>query len=642
MSGLTKLRLTALDGLRGLAIVFVVLNHMDSGYIINAFPILLRPFIAFLFSSGTIAVTFFYILSGFLMAYLYKNPQPHDFIQKRYARIFPPFIVMAISMTFFRLYPDTPLIARIVVILALAGLMRFLWMQIVEKYKIGPKLITAFMFLQTLVLVWYGFIIMRHPPIWFAAMPQWIREMSIALVNMTLTLPAGDYIPLLDGVYWSLNGEVLFYILYPYLIAPTARAMERFHSVYRQVLILFLIPFFWGLHLLFVGFRGLSMLYIGYFFYFCIGIVIAYSPSIHKPLQLPKIISILLPVCAALTVFIGHELLFASKATLNVFISLLLAFPFGAIVYLTIRTPVLHDNFNKKILLYLGSVSYPLYIIHTAIIDGLHLHLKPINSISNVIFIGLAGTLALSVSHLFHHIVEKLYFQFKPKHTNEGYVSDLHFRISVIILSISIIGIVFTKYMTGYNFFSRVYNHTHEQIKYVNQSSPYVELTDEPVEFEFTSPDNNLGIITLKIEHTGTIVCTLPNPHDKQMLQIMIKEKNEKDWYATQITNTAEIGKSESFPFGFPTIQQSKNKVYVVRMNIINHHSRVLLHTKGSLLKSVHQLNKKHTITHPQVLLGLVKSKLLSVLTNPEAQKIVFLLSPFMSILIVISFFKKK
>ena len=160
-----KRRLDVLDGLRGFAIILVFLNHIDSHFIAEAMPSFFRPFIYFLFTSGNLGVTFFFILSGFLMGYLYKNPQPREFIERRYARIFPPFLVMVICMWIFRLYPSIPLITRITLILSVAIFARTVWIYIVERFHKGSALIRIFFLLQIGVTFWYGFIVMRHPPV---------------------------------------------------------------------------------------------------------------------------------------------------------------------------------------------------------------------------------------------------------------------------------------------------------------------------------------------------------------------------------------------------------------------------------------------------------------------------------------------
>ena len=174
-----KRRLDVLDGLRGFAIILVFLNHIDSFYIAQAVPSFFKPFIQFLFTSGNLGVTFFFILSGFLMGYLYTNPSPGEFIERRYARIFPPFLVMVFCMWIFRLYPNTSLLARIALMLSAAFLVRTIWIFFVERFHKGSMLIKIFFLLQIVVALWYGFVIMRRPPIWFDSLPFFLKEGSI-------------------------------------------------------------------------------------------------------------------------------------------------------------------------------------------------------------------------------------------------------------------------------------------------------------------------------------------------------------------------------------------------------------------------------------------------------------------------------
>src|SRR5579872_2659339 len=80
----TSARFHALDGIRGLAILLVVLNHVNSGYISSVMPSWLDQII---FDSGVTGVSLLFVLSGFLMTYIYPNPQSGlHFLQKRYTR----------------------------------------------------------------------------------------------------------------------------------------------------------------------------------------------------------------------------------------------------------------------------------------------------------------------------------------------------------------------------------------------------------------------------------------------------------------------------------------------------------------------------------------------------------------------------
>src|ERR1700722_9119672 len=95
-------RLHALDGLRGVAIIMVFLSH------INATLINRSNFIeSYIFNSGVLGVTFLFILSGFLMAYLYPQPKSKlEFLQKRYTRIFPLFLTLSSVLFLLRYTPN--------------------------------------------------------------------------------------------------------------------------------------------------------------------------------------------------------------------------------------------------------------------------------------------------------------------------------------------------------------------------------------------------------------------------------------------------------------------------------------------------------------------------------------------------------
>src|SRR5579872_4896216 len=91
-----KLRLSALDGLLGFAIILVFLNHINTSFIQGLLP---QWLFGWIWSNGVTGVTFLFILSGFLMSTIYPHPKSAaSFLQKRYTRIFPLFLTMCVVM----------------------------------------------------------------------------------------------------------------------------------------------------------------------------------------------------------------------------------------------------------------------------------------------------------------------------------------------------------------------------------------------------------------------------------------------------------------------------------------------------------------------------------------------------------------
>ncbi|MEK9178868.1 MAG: acyltransferase family protein, partial [Patescibacteria group bacterium] len=269
----TQDRLNALDGLRGVAILLVLFTHIDFYYILSALPAVIRPLGDVLIGSGRTGVSLFFLLSGFLMATYYPFIENKAaFLQKRYTRIFPLFISLVITRTILRAYPSIPLVMSIAALLVPAVIIHFLWVYVIRRInssKLSRTIFYSFVTLQISIGLLYAFWIMRNPPIYFnQLLPTSARESIIALVNTTLTLPFGKYIPQLDGVYWSLIAEVLFYILYPVLFVPIVKISQGKSIIFKSLLVLSVIPLLLGLTDLSYRILGYAILDIPYFFFF--------------------------------------------------------------------------------------------------------------------------------------------------------------------------------------------------------------------------------------------------------------------------------------------------------------------------------------------------------------------------------------
>jgi peptidoglycan/LPS O-acetylase OafA/YrhL len=627
----SSLRLDVLDGLRGFAIILVFLNHIDSHFIAESVPSFFRPVIQFLFTSGNLGVTFFFILSGFLMGYLYKNPQPKEFIERRYARIFPPFLAMVFCMWIFRLFPTTNLVERIILMIGVAFFLRLVWIHIVERFHKGSTLIWIFFLVQGIGAVWYGFFIMRHPPIWFDSLPFLLREGTILLTNATLTLSLGNYIPLLDGVYWSLAPEMIFYLLYPLLFSNTVQLLQKKTKFFIALFCISLFPFFFGLSLLFKHTQGLSMLFIEYFIYFCGGIGIAVLVRMHiknKILVASK--KLITPIMFLSILFLAYYFLNKSTGATTLLVRLFLVFPFGFIVYSLVEgnTP-LNTVFQKKMFLFLGTISYAMYIGHTAIVDGMHLIFRPTNAITNILFLLITGLIFLGVTTVLHFIIETPYFMFKPAKKNVVIEVQKSNKKIYGVLLVIILFLFFSVYTSQFNFFSL-------QKKYKNIIPSSQAISDIPFTFTFTSQDDNMGVILVHLSNTvgNEKDKSNVNPYVFQRFQIRMKEKGANNWYASQDTAPAEIGDS-MYPFGFPIISNSKNKTYVVEMSIknIDHRSTVVFNKDIYQLTTIHQIQKQTLLKNPVKLIAHVSDKLQTAFMDPEAKLTALCVAPFFILL---------
>jgi len=83
-------------------------------------------------------------------------------------------------------------------------------------------------------------------------------------------------------------------------------------------------------------------------------------------------------------------------------------------------------------------------------------------------------------------------------------------------------------------------------------------FSKDTVKYEFKASQNNLGTIELLI-----------NNHEKinsDVLTFRIKEKDSDSWYYSNLYGAEKMDEGKYFPFGFPVIVDSKNKIYLIEI----------------------------------------------------------------------------
>ncbi len=267
---------------------------------------------------GHLGVNLFFIVSGFVIFMtLEKTRRPMDFVVSRFSRLYPVYWA-SVSLTF-------------------------------------------------VITHWLG-------------LPGFLVSLQSAIGNL-LMFHGLFRIPHVDGVYWTLEVELLFYC--GMLALFWAGQLGRIHQALLALLLLRLIYFaferFLGIDLPWTIFRLLILKYIAWF---ALGICV-YLWTSH-PARGERL-KVLLTSSAAI-------------ATLAVVDSLgtgLLALVLGGFVFLAasgrlavLRTPVL---------VWLGAISYPLYLVHENIGWSLQLRLHALGMEPNLILVlGIAATCLLA------------------------------------------------------------------------------------------------------------------------------------------------------------------------------------------------------------------------------------------------------
>ncbi len=273
-------RLVAVDALRGIAAMAVVLFHYTTRFS-ELYGGQGSPSVSF--PHGHYGVNLFFVISGFVIFMtLERTKRPMDFVVSRFSRLFPAYWV-AIALTF----------------------------SVVSVTGLPGKEVTALQALGNSMMV-HGFFGIPH----------------------------------VDGVYWTLEVELLFYAWM--LLLFVSGHLHRVH---------FALWFLLGLRLLYhvmaVAF-GINLswtvshvLIISYIPWFALGICIyqtAQRGMVERPVAITAVVSVL-----ALTIVDGWRI--AALAPL-----------FATLVWLaaTRRAPWLEN----RLLAFFGAISYPLYLIH--------------------------------------------------------------------------------------------------------------------------------------------------------------------------------------------------------------------------------------------------------------------------------------
>ena len=150
-------------------------------------------------------------------------------------------------------------------------------------------------------------------------------------------------------------------------------------------------------------------------------------------------------------------------------------------------------------------------------------------------------------------------------------------------------------------------------------SVPTFRTTDEllkgdVVAGEFTAKDKNLGLLFVEFKRAETKV----EYNQEDSVVFRLKEKGKRDWSYENIYRSGLLNSSPSFPFGFPTIGDSKGKVYVFELQSLqgNSQNAVSLDAAKPFVMSGYQYSKAELLSDSRELLSFFVRRNLNFLTG--------------------------
>lgn len=630
-------RVDQLDGLRGLAIILVVLNHLRLTPLFGLFPagttVILQAFI----SSGKVSVSILFLLSGFLMATLYptiKNTM--SFYQKRYTRIFPAFLGMCASLGIIRFFWANlawwQMILIILLVVSGTGLF-WRWLQkLPQRASLGKKIFLGFFLFQLIAALSYIFILPMVPPaVFYQIWPAGSRALVSFLGNATMTLPFGNYLPQLDGVYWSILTEISLYLLYPIFFLPIVSFLKNRNAQWLNVAALLLcFPFFYGLSVLFKSVLGLGMLNFQLAIYFAFGVVLGFfqDAAIIKKIQFisQKIPS---PILWSLCLFavIGSPITESFLYFGFPIDSVLWAIPVGLMMIVTLGKPNSWTKFlSHSTLIRFGQFSFALYLTHTIAIEMFAKKGDP-QTLLQMLQVGIPALIVAGIlSLVLNYFLEQPYLKNKiPKTVEEKKLAPVRLALpkpyfilrQLALALISLLLIIWIGFHVPTRITTQV---TNVQLK----NLPAINLiTKQPLILPFTATHQNLGMLLFDLRPAS----------DKELANFGQKKGGNADQsliitlYDDQhhqiATNTFplyQISETRFFSTGLPIIPNSQGKKYFIELHLTSDDvvQKIVLLNSNRTFREVYFIDKADLKKNPKLILDLLVEKIFTPFTEPE------------------------
>lgn len=608
-----NIRLTALDGLRGIAILLVIFNHLPLKIWYESTPLIIHKLLDFLLVNGGIGVSFLFLLTGFLMAWLYPRPKSKiAFWTKRYARLFPTFLVMVTSLTIIKIKGNLSGLSEILVVLVIGLIARIIWelgLKIGKKIPIGKILTYFWIGFQVVVAGWYVFYLLKIPsPIFYQTWNKSLQWIVTGIVNATLTLPFGNYIGQLDGVYWTLIIETFFYILYPILFVPIFGYINEKKSSKLKIFLL-LSSFLFCYSLNFIGQRILAMRMMSpvMMVYFVVGVMIGSNLNWwqEKFLKLPKFLLkpiILIPV---LIICMSKVLTYSNtNENISTIISMLFTIPTGILlVAATLGEKSWGKYLENKFLVFLGKYSYALYLTHALIIDLAIKIIQP-NSIQNSLILVLVVMIgSILLAWCLFHLIEAPYYKlpkmsinFEEKENIKTIKNKFNKTVFGFVLAMFLILVIAFK--TPFSLLTYISpNQTKTILSLIKTQNEKIITGKNNLEREFTAKENNLGMISTSVKSIKNL------DKEDSILSIKLVDADKKLISKSNFDINTMV-ENNFYQFGFPIQIDSKNKKYTIEYSIEPKNSldEVKISEKENNFISVYFLNKTDLIKNPKIL----------------------------------------
>ena len=612
-------RLLPLDGLRGFAALSVVISHLG----INIESIVASPVANFFFrmiSSGTTAVQLFFVLSGFLMAYLYPVvSSSFDFLSKRYLRIMPLYgtIVIFIWWNQFHSYDNFWKNSSALLILSL--LVHVIW-RCLSFLKKGKLIFILFLLFQ---LVYFIFSLTLMPDLVSQSavnLNNFQKDILYMLSNLSMTMYLQKRLIVLSGVFWSLVPEMIFYLIYPFIVVPVVSRLNPQKPWLVLVVCLAVIKALFDLDAVSGSFYSVHGIFISRMSGFIIGLIIGriYLNQGRLWHKLETFLSrplINLTVLAIFLTALGLELpdRYYQIREYVAFHFLGLSLIFGLTVMAALAAKSwLGRLFSQRFLVFLGMISFSLYLIHPFVISQISefafwgkLSSQLTIGWFNLVKILIVGGLCVGVAGMLYWLIERLNFTSKQPKLNlvESVKPEHLWQKTILPTLVAAIAIIW------------IYSGDYSPSLIMARHS-LTNLAGQADKFEFKAKEANLSVVLLSLDYVrDPEVKRNEDGENTQLVFTLLDHDNQILFVSTR--SAQKVEGQPQFPFGFPSLADSKGKKYFVKISLINAGLSDEIHINKSLGMVTQYLTEKNL--SPKYLTNLIYHRLIFVLSYPQA-----------------------
>lgn len=162
---------------------------------------------------------------------------------------------------------------------------------------------------------------------------------------------------------------------------------------------------------------------------------------------------------------------------------------------------------------------------------------------------------------------------------------------------------------------------------------------NDKVEGEFIARENDLGVVLIRFNDF-----VVPDYRGEDVLSFKLREKGDKTWYYFNNYRSGSLKRQLLYPFGFPTISDSKGKVYEFELRSLygNSTNAVELSRNKPIIKTMYQFPRKEIAGSKLRFLKFLPFKIMNSFTNIDfmLSSVIYLLPFFLYLFLLVYFMK--